>query len=204
MPHRPRAPEGVRLGENDPELERVHTSILALDAFEARAAGAIRVIPHEAVGELCLLTLINEPAKTYSLGLVRAHNHLLNKPNQDGKRSLSTKGKATIRWIADRAQLPVSIFLRIPDATREIVWRRKSGQARINELFRYVQRVPILRADLEALAQQLDPIKRARDAKKELAKEGLLVPCGRYEEEAAKARARGIELSPYEWVCVAQ
>jgi hypothetical protein len=228
MPHRPRAPEGVRLGENDPELERVHTSILALDAFEARAAGAIRgaiddvlrgertgvdikntigdnwMIPHEAVGELCLLTLINEPAKTYSLGLVRAHNHLLNKPNQDGKRSLSTKGKATIRWIADRAQLPVSIFLRIPDATREIVWRRKSGQARINELFRYVQRVPILRADLEALAQQLDPIKRARDAKKELAKEGLLVPCGRYEEEAAKARARGIELSPYEWVCVAQ
>ena len=210
----PSASERVPFGENDPELERVYTSIRRMDALASRAADAIRgaiddvlrgertgrysieqlsrqekahigtqveialvqeffraegekldtlvdgievdikntigdnwMIPHEAVGELCLLTLINEPARTYSLGLVRAHDDLLNKPNQDGKRSFSTKGKVTIRWIADRAHLPVSIFLQIPDATREIVWRRKSGQARINELFRQVQRVPILRTD---------------------------------------------------------
>src|SRR5580692_3253179 len=162
--------ERVRLGTNDPELDRVHASVVAMDAFASRAADAIRgaiddvlrgertgrysiaqlsrqekahigtqveialvqeffhaegkkldtlvdgievdikntigdnwMIPHEAVGELCLLTLINEPDQTYSLGLVRAYDELLNKPNQDGKRSLSTTGKATIRWIADKA-----------------------------------------------------------------------------------------------------
>jgi hypothetical protein len=160
------------------------------------------MIPHEAVGELCLLTRINEASRTYSVGLVRAYDDLLNKPNQDGKRSFSTKGKAVINWIESEAPLPVSVFLQMSSGTRELIWRSKSGQARVTELFRQVQRVPILRSDLVALAKQRDPAKRARDAKKILREEGLLVLCGRYKSEASKAMERGILLKPYEWVSV--
>jgi Restriction endonuclease NaeI len=162
------------------EGKKLDTIVDGIEVDIKNTIGDNWMIPHEAVGELCLLTLINEPTRTYSLGLVRAYDHLLNKPNQDGKRSFSTKGKETIRWIADGAHLPVSIFLQIPAIKLENIWQRKSGQARVNELFRQVQCVPILRADLVALAKQQDPTKRARDAKKWLAKEGLLVLCGRY------------------------
>jgi Restriction endonuclease NaeI len=184
------------------EGKKLDTLVDGIEVDIKNTIGDNWMIPHEAVDELCLLTLIDEQSRTYSLGLVRAFDDLLNKPNQDGKRSFSTKGKATIRWIANKAYLPVSIFLQIPDATRDTIWRHKSGQARVNELFRQVQRVPILRSDLVALAKQQDPAKRARDAKKWLKKEGLTVLCGRYRKEAEKAKARGIDLKPYEWVSV--
>ncbi len=123
------------------------------------------MIPREAVGELCLLILINEPAQIFSVGLVRPSDNILNKPNQDLKRSLSTIGKGTIRWIVNRGRLPVSIFLQMPVTTRDAIWNHKSGQKRVKELFRQVQKVPILRSDIVALAKQDDPTKRARDAK---------------------------------------
>lgn len=161
---------------------------------------ALIQIPREAVGELCLLVQINEQDRMFSIGLIRASEAFLNRPNQDLKKTLSTIGKSNIYWIVNKGVLPISIFLQISPETRERIWSHKSGQKRIRELFRLVQKIPILRSDIVALAKQDDPTKRARDAKKYLRNEGILVVCGRYSKESEQARVRGHELKSYEWM----
>lgn len=156
------------------------------------------MIPHEAVGHICLLVRINEPARSFSVGAVRTTADILNKPNQDGKRSLSIGGKNRIRWVANEARLSVSIFLRMPKELKDKIWAERSGQARVTQLFRLVQNEAVHRSDISTLAQQLDPAKRARDAAKKLRAEGILVLSGRYDR--LEAEKKGFALRADEWV----
>ena len=166
------------------------------------------MIPHEAVGQLCLLVQIDEPSRRFSIGLLRTTIDRLNKPNQDGKRSVNSEGQGRIGWAVRNAELPVSIFLTLPEQIRSEIWAQKGrgrsvqghGQARVAHLFRVVQNQPIFRADIATLAQQRDPAKRARDAKKELRREGLLVLSHRYNRRLAKEK--GFDLKEDEWISI--
>ncbi len=172
------------------EGETLDTLIAGVEVDIKNTIGNNWMIPPEAVGHICLLTSISEVSRTYCMGLIRTNSDLLNRPNRDQKHTISAEGVRRIHWIIRDGEMPVSIFLRLPAATVAQIWsppgigQRSPGQARIMQLFRLVQKEKIFRVDLEALAQQQDPAKRARDAKKQLLKENLLVLCGRYDREA--------------------
>lgn len=166
------------------------------------------MIPHEAIGQLCLLVAINENDKCFSIGVVRADLDILNRPNQDGKRSISAAGQKRIRWVVKKAILPVSIFLTIPKQVNDEIWAqagnrsKRQGQARVTHLFRRVTDQPIFRSDIATLARQHDPAKRARDARRILRREGLLILSGRYHRKLAEQR--GFRLRADEWISVTE
>jgi len=62
--------------------------------------GKTWMIPPEAVGELCLLTSIDESKGIFNAGLLRANLDVLTAgSNQDKKKSVSALGKRSIKWL---------------------------------------------------------------------------------------------------------
>lgn len=154
------------------------------------------MIPKEAVGELCLLVRIDDKRSKFWIGIIRASPAVLRKAeNRDGKNSLSAEGKKSIQWLVEEGQLPINFLATVdPDIREQIFSNRKSGQACINELFRLVQGRIIPRVAIETVAQQKDPMKRARDARIPLRKEGILV-LGHQEQDPIIAVSRGYPAS---------
>ena len=150
------------------------------------------MIPQEAVGELCLLVKIDDKRSKFSIGVIRATPTVLRKgENRDKKNSLSAEGKNSILWLVEDGILPVNLIATLDPEIREKIFRnRKSGQARINELFRLVQGRIIPRVAIETVAQQVDSMKRARDARGPLKSEGILV-LGHQGEDPKIAISRG-------------
>ena len=164
------------------------------------------MIPTEAVGRLCLLIQIDEKSAECSVGLVRARSELLGKQNQDKKKSFSKEGKKSIDWIVRDASLPVSAFLTSASTIRDGILEKSSGQARVTELFRRIQAVPIQRSDIEAVAatkdRQVDVRARVRDAKNKLRQEGLLVLRGWNAAENREAQTRGYAIDRKQCVTI--
>ena len=73
---------------------------------------------------------------------------------------------------------------------RDKILAHPSGQLRINELFRLLQGKIIPRVAIETVARQKDPMKRVRDARKHLAKEGILI-LGHQNGDPDFAKAQG-------------
>lgn len=171
------------------------TTIADVEVDIKNTIGENWMIPPEAVGRLCLLTRIDEKAATCSVGVIRARNELLGKENQDKKKSFSKEGRKSISWIVKDASLPVSAFLISTPAIRDDIFEKSSGQARVTELFRKIQAIPIHRSDIEAVAatkdRQVDLRARVRDAKTKLQQEGLLVLRGWNRAENDEAGRRG-------------
>lgn len=157
------------------------------------------MIPPEAVGHLCLLLWADDPKSRWSGGLVRIRAGHLGGGNRDGKKPLASDGLAQVRWLWRDADLPENLLLQLPeDIRRRILEKRAgngrpSGQARINELFRLVQERLIRRAVVLTVAQQLDGLKRPRDARlpRHLGKEGILV-LGHQDPDPKIASALGL------------
>lgn len=150
------------------------------------------MIPKEAVGELCLLVRIDDRRSKFWIGVVRAEPSVLRGGlNRDGKTSLSAVGKQSIHWLVNAGELPENFLATIaPDIRDKVFSHTKSGQARINELFRLVQGRIIPRVAIETVAQQKDSMKRVRDARKILEGEGILV-LGHQDEDPVIAKRRG-------------
>ena len=134
------------------------------------------MIPQEAIGKLCLLVRIDDKRSKFWIGVIRADaSHLRTGVNRDRKHSLSAEGKKAIQWIVEEGDLPRNLLATVAPNIRGRILQHKSGQARIKELFRLVQGQIIPRVAIETVARQKDPMKRARDARKHLRDEGILV-----------------------------
>jgi hypothetical protein len=145
------------------------------------------MIPSEAVNQVCLLVSADDEKGHYSFGAFRATPaSLCPGTNKDGKKAISATGKQRIKWVTRKGFLSKNPLAELDADVRTAILSRPKGQQRINELFRRVKNRPISRRLLCALAQQDDPMKRVRDAKKQLSKEGIVVVCGRYKEERGK------------------
>lgn len=79
------------------------------------------------------------------------------------------------------------------EAVRNKIFSHESGQARVNELFRLVQGKIIPRVAVETVARQKDPMKRVRDARKQLASEDILI-LGHQDGDPDIAKARGFPM----------
>lgn len=121
--------------------------------------------------------------------------------NRDAKGVLSLAGRLRIRWLwEDHGFLDPNLFLELEPSIRDAIFGARSrrgashGQARVNELFRRVQRRVIRRAELATVAQQDDFMKRARGnggARSHLRAEGILV-LGHQENDPLVARDLGL------------
>jgi Restriction endonuclease NaeI len=159
-------------------------------------------LPPEAMDHICLLITANDQRSSWNAGLIRVRESLLRaRSNRDAKRQLSASSHTYIRELwPDNRKLAENLFLSLDAESRNRIFGAKAnrgnqhGQARVNELFRLVQRRIIRRAELATVAQQDDFMKRARGnggARTTLRPEGILV-LGHQDNDPNVAAALGL------------
>ncbi|MEU9236852.1 NaeI family type II restriction endonuclease [Streptomyces subrutilus] len=125
-------------------------------------------------------------------GRVRAYN-------RDNKRKLSDGARSEVYWLWGGLQidLPTNLLLRLDAESRERILtaslpgRASSGQQRLNQLFREVQDRIVGRQTVLTVGQQDDSLKRARDTRQPLRREGIVV-LGHQGSHPHVARALGL------------
>lgn len=155
------------------------------------------MIPTEAIGQLCLVMHADDDRARFQVGVVRATADKLSPGtgNKDKKRQLLAAARWSIQWIVEEGNLPENFVLGLEPSIRDRVLKppgARYGQERVNRLLRLVQDTVIPRTAIETVAQQLDPMKRVRDARKVLEAEGVFVLGGQEADHKAHARAVGL------------
>lgn len=152
-----------------------------VDGEEVDAKWSMRsrgwMIPTEALGELCLCITADDNRSTFSVGIVRADEaNLRTSTNKDQKRRFNDNGIAAMAWLVRSGNLPENLLLHLSEDTRSaILDYGLSGQQRVNQMFRRVHNKVVRREVVLTVAQQLDPPKRVRDARRLLQPEGIVV-----------------------------
>lgn len=156
------------------------------------------MIPPEARGHLLLVAHANDRASEWALGVVRATNeNLRTSTNRDGKTSLSRRGVEAVRWLYRPGALAPNVLLQADGDDVDQIFASGSGQQRVNELFRRIQRRRIGRNTIATVAQQDDYMKRVRangGARTALRSEGFLILGGDYHVQQELARQLGLEV----------
>lgn len=164
-----------------------------------------------------LLTWLNDDESQWAAGLITITDQRLrwrgNKTsgtpirayNRDNKRKLQEFCSRDIFWLWEgiQADLPTNLLRHLSEEVRGRIFDfPRSGQKRVNQLFREVQGKIIGRQTVLTVAQQDDAPKRARDARKDLRAEGVLV----LGHEGSHPRVAGALSLPVpvkgEWVAV--
>ncbi len=156
------------------------------------------VIPLAALGHLSLLIFAEDNQNpTWSMGVVRVTSSCLNTgSNRDAKATLNEEGRRSITWIFNNALLPANVLLQLERNDVDRIMAFKSGQKRINELFRCALGRIVGRAVVATVAQQDDYMKRVRTnggARTALKAEGIII-LGQYLSHAAIARTLGVSV----------
>ncbi len=137
------------------------------------------MIPPEAVGHLCLLAWADDYKSLWSMGLVRIRNEWLNTGNnRDLKLTIKADHRDKIKWMWRDEDLPENVLLHMNAIDRDAMFTASSGQRRLNELFRRVQKRRIGRNVVRTVAQQKDYMKRVRGnggSRSALRAEGILI-----------------------------
>ncbi|HET6251573.1 MAG TPA: NaeI family type II restriction endonuclease [Tepidisphaeraceae bacterium] len=145
------------------------------------------MIPPESMGHLCMVVSADDARSVWSLGLVRIADDLLTGGgNRDGKRTISAEGRTNIHWIFQNAALPPNILLHLRETDVARVFALKSGQKRIDEIFRIAQGKRIGRGVIATLGQQDDFMKRVRGnggSRSRLKPEGVIILGGYVEHQ---------------------
>ena len=153
------------------------------------------MIPPEAVGKLVLLVQASDADGTWSAGLLRADaGALRDASNRDLKRSLSERGRAAVTWLFSRSPLQENALVRMAERDVAAVFAPRSGQQRVNELFRRAQGRRVSRTVVATVAMQDDYMKRVRaggGARDQLRDEGIVI-FGDYAGDQALAAALGL------------
>jgi hypothetical protein len=155
------------------------------------------MIPPEALGNVILGLWASDDQGRWSLGLVRASDHLLtaSRGNRDLKRRLTAAGKAAVMWLFPGYKLPENALLRIPPAdVQRIFTCSKHGTKRVDMLFRLAQQRIISRTVVATVAQQEDYMKRVRGnggSRSSLRPEGIVI-LGQYESHRRIAQTLAI------------
>jgi hypothetical protein len=153
------------------------------------------MIPPEADAKLLLLMQASDEDGTWSAGLLRAAGENLRPAgNRDLKRALNDRGRAAVRWLHVRAPLQENALIRLPEREVAAIFALRSGQQRVNELFRRAQQIRVSRTVVATVAMQDDYMKRVRDgggARDQLRAEGIVI-FGDYAGDQVLAAALGL------------
>lgn len=158
--------------------------IAGYDVDVKNTLGQTWMIPREAVGKPCILVASDEGKRNCFFGIFVAHPHnLTNGSNQDKKKSVSAAGASTIHWILVNEPYPKSFWAEIGEPKTQAIMRGKTGNERVETLFRQVQRKIVHRDIIQAVGLQKDYMRRTRaggGARDKLATEGIAVLSGKY------------------------
>lgn len=153
-------------------------------------------IPRENVGRPAVLIRSKEITARCDVGVAVLHDAYLNPGvNQDQKRGISAAGMANVWWLLRDHPYPVNFWQLLTDAQRRALVKAGGGTARIAALFELVQRRPISRTQIQALARQHDYMKRIRrngGARDLLAPKGIAILSGVYDQEPIKRLSLGL------------
>lgn len=161
-----------------------------------------------------LLTWFDDDRALWAAGLIRVTDERLRwKHTQDGservrgynrdnKRRIATAAFGQVFWLWGGLQrdLPSNLLLHLPPEARVRILRARSGQQRVNQLFREVTSRIVSRHTVLTVGQQDDAPKRARDAREQLRSEGYVV-LGHQEAHPALASLLGLTVPVKgEWI----
>lgn len=153
------------------------------------------MIPPEALGHVCLLVWADDYKSQWSAGLFRVREEWLNLGrNRDAKFTIKAEHRNKIVWLWKQKKLAENILLHMDPHDRRMVYSLRSGQQRLNELFRRVQQRRIGRNVIRTVAQQKDYMKRVRGnggARSALKPEGILI-MGDYDSHRLVAHQLGL------------
>ncbi|MFF8804881.1 NaeI family type II restriction endonuclease [Streptomyces omiyaensis] len=184
-----------------PKTRPLDTEISGIPVDIKATVGSNWAIPSEAHCQLCLCTQIQLGKNRHRTWLVRAHRSWLyrGKGNKDGKRGLAVHARE--HWsvpLYPWTPLPVNPLRYLPEEVARQVLAARPGQTeRLTIMFRALEGHVIPRNTLLTAARSHDPMRRAREVKKALAREGLTLLCGR-----DAGAAHGILLQAGEWIAV--
>ncbi|MGH7130343.1 MAG: NaeI family type II restriction endonuclease [Phycisphaerales bacterium] len=166
-----------------PKIAPLDTTIAGLPVDIKFSIAGDWMIPPEAIAirALCIVVSANDANSTYRVGVFRALEEHLAKPNRDGKRNILMSGKASIQWLGQDLPLPPNFLLHLAPDIRERVLAENPGQPAITQLFRLAIGLVVPRVAVETVARQLDPTKRVRDARIPLNAEGIDILSRRYD-----------------------
>ncbi|MBP2437972.1 hypothetical protein J3A68_000060 [Paenibacillus sp. PvP052] len=150
-------------------------------------------IPLEADGHICLLISADDNKSVFQAGCLRISSEVLNTgKNRDSKRSINAEGRDLITWLVSNGTLPSNSLLKLDPEVIKRVYSKKSGQERINELFRSCPGIIFNGAAIESVAMQKDSSKRVRDARNIWLKpEGISIYSGKYDND--KLEQKGLK-----------
>jgi hypothetical protein len=106
----------------------------------------------------------------------------------------STSGRNAIVWLFAEAPLSPNVLFQLDRAVVDRIFAQKSGQQKINELFRNALGRRVGRAVVATVAQQPDYMKRVRKnggARSALQSEGILI-LGQYHDHGTIAQHLGV------------
>lgn len=171
--------------------KKLDIDILGNDVDIKNTMGSNWMIPTEAVDHPCLLVAADEVRGICYLGLIVARLDCLSAgENKDAKKSVSASGFQNIFWLLRDHPYPANFWRTISADVVSRIFEGNSGNARVLALFREVQRRPITRDVIEAVAQQRDFMRRIRadqyagsrkGARDYLAREGIVLLSGNFD-----------------------
>jgi len=156
------------------------------------------MIPPEAQNHVCLvLTAEDSSEPKWSMGLVRVKPEYLHSgANRDAKSKLNEAGRDAIVWLFRDADLPPNVLLQLDRVSVDNILKQKSGQKKVNDLFRLALKMRVGRAAIATAGQQLDPMKRIRGnggARSALLSDGIII-LGQYQDHCDMAKSLGVPI----------
>ena len=163
------------------------------------------MLPIESFDQIILGVQADDQKSLWSAGLVRvtAANRRTSE-NRDKKTGLNSHGREQIRWLRRGFPMQPNALLELPPWAIDRIFTPRSGQARLNELFRIATNRRLSRNIVATVAQQDDYMKRVRyngGARSHLQPEGYLILGGDYTAQSRLAAALGsVPPAPGEFV----
>lgn len=153
------------------------------------------MLPIESFEQIVLVTQANDQKSVWSAGVVRVTvENRRTSENRDKKTGLNTHGRSKITWLFKDAPMQPNALLQLPAEVVTEIMSGRSGQARLNELFRRATNRRLSRNIVATVAQQDDYMKRVRDnggSRGALRPEGYLILGGDYKVQRNLAEALG-------------
>ncbi|NSZ85215.1 NaeI family type II restriction endonuclease [Agrobacterium tumefaciens] len=163
------------------------------------------MIPTESIGHPALLLRTNEKTARCDVGIVVCRpEYLSTSTNKDSKRQIRAEHYPSIWWILRDHPYPPNFWEVLPPTDREAIMSPASGTVRLARLFETVQKRPISRNQVQAIAQQHDYMKRIRrngGARDILAPKGIAILWGSKDRDLIEQLNLGA-VTPDEFVSV--
>ncbi|WP_312930286.1 NaeI family type II restriction endonuclease [Agrobacterium cavarae] len=153
------------------------------------------MIPAESIGRPAFVVRADEKKALCDVGLVVFRKEYMTVgKNRDVKKQLAAAHHVNIWWILRMHPYPPNFWEVLPAPKRNEIVTAGSPSAKVAKLFELLQERPISRTQIEAVAQQHDPMRRLRKgggARDILRKKQIAVLSGIYDQELLKKLGLG-------------